>query len=431
MGLYSLLLLAVLVLGAPYWLLRMATSGRYRAGLAGRLGLIPPGLRAATAGRRVIWLHAVSVGELITATQLIRELQDTFPEWIIAVSTTTATGQRLAKERLPGVPVFNLPLDFAFTIRRYLHLLRPKVLILMESELWPRLIVECAKNHIPVAVVNTRISDRSFPRYMRLRRLWQPLLAKISLFLAQSSETAERLVRIGAPAERVSVTGNLKYDIRATRQSPLTETLRSHLTLGTKVVVCGSTLDGEERLLLEAWPGVLAAEPNTVMVLAPRHPDRFQTVSGIISAGGISPLRASAFREQPSPVPPGSVFLLDTIGDLASLYSLATAAFVGGSLIPEGGHNPLEPARFAVPVIMGPSYENFREIVEVMRTREAIRIISPAHLTETLVDLLKNPADAQTLGERGQAVFEAQAGATKRTLEALTLLLRQTAEPRQ
>jgi 3-deoxy-D-manno-octulosonic-acid transferase len=318
MGLYSVLLLAALVLGAPYWLLRMATSGRYRAGLPGRLGLVPQGLRAAVAAQKVIWLHAVSVGEVMAAMQLIRELKTALPGWVVAVSTTTETGQRLAKERLPESPVFYLPLDFAFVVRRYLRVLRPKLLILMESELWPHLIRECAKGGVPV-VVNARISDRSFPRYMRLRRLWRPLLAKVSLFLPQSTETAERLVKIGAPKARVRATGNLKYDIRVGRESPLTAMLRERLQPESKVVICGSTLEGEERVLLEAWPAILAAEPHAVMVLAPRHPDRFAAVAGMVAASGFSLLRASEFRERPEAVASGSIFLLDTIGDLAAL----------------------------------------------------------------------------------------------------------------
>src|ERR1700757_1080987 len=205
MMIYSAMLLAVLVVGAPYWLVRMATSGRYRAGLPGRLGRVPESLRVAVRGRDVIWVHAVSVGEVLAAAQLVRELKTALPEWTIAVSTTTETGQRLAKQRLTDSQVFYLPLDFAFAVRRYLDVLQPGMVILMESELWPRLIVECAGRGIPVAVVNARISDRSFPRYMRLRRLWRPLLERISVFLAQSEETARRLVRIGAPAERVRV----------------------------------------------------------------------------------------------------------------------------------------------------------------------------------------------------------------------------------
>lgn len=423
MGVYSALLLAVLVLGAPWWLLRMTTSGRYRAGLAGRLGRVPKELRAAVAGRAVVWLHAVSVGEVMAATQLIRELRAAQPEWLIAVSTTTATGQRLAKQRLPELPVFYLPLDFAFVVRRYLRVLRPKMLVLMESELWPNLMEQCFKAGIPMAVVNARISDRSFPRYLRLRRLWRPLLAKISLFLAQSTETAERLIQIGAPADRVQVAGNLKYDLREGRESPLVAMLREQLPLNAQVVVCGSTLEGEERILLDAWPAVLAAQSNAVMVLAPRHPDRFVAVAAIMDRSGLTMVRATDFREQPRPVTAGSIFLLDTIGDLAAMYSLGAVAFVGGSLVPSGGHNPLEPARFAVPVLIGPSFENFREIVAVLQAHDAIRIVPAAMFEETLVAILHHKDETQAIGRRGREVFDAQAGATARTVQALTALL--------
>ncbi len=425
MIMYSSLLLAALILGAPYWLVRMATSGRYRAGLRGRLGLVPGGLRAAVAGRDVIWVHAVSVGEVLAATQLIRELKTALPGWVIAVSTTTETGQRLAAERLTESPVFYLPLDLAFAVRRYLRVLQPKMLLLMESELWPRLIDECAKSGVPVVVANARISDRSFPRYVRLRRLWRPFLEKISLFLAQSKETAERLVKIGAPAERVKVTGNLKYDVRAANDSALTEMLRERLPVESRVVVCGSTLEGEEQILLKAWAAVLAAESNAVMVLAPRHPDRFATVAGMVAGSGFRLIRASEFRRQTEAVTAGDVFLLDTIGDLARIYSLGAVAFVGGSLVPKGGHNPLEPAQFAVPVVMGPSFENFRDVVESMRAKDAIRIVSPGMLAETLIALLRSRDDAKALGERGRVAFEAQSGATARTVQALLALLQE------
>jgi 3-deoxy-D-manno-octulosonic-acid transferase len=427
MVVYSALLLAVLVLGAPWWLLRMATSGRYRAGLAGRLGFVPLHLRAAVAGRNhdVVWVHAVSVGEVMAATQLIRELSAARPEWLIAVSTTTATGQRLAKQRLPELPVFYLPLDFAFVVRRYLRVLQPKMLVLMESELWPNLILQCAKAGVPMAVVNARVSDRSFPRYMRLRRLWRPLLEEISLFLAQSEETADRLIEIGAPAGRVQVTGNLKYDLREGRESPLLAMVREQLAAQARVVVCGSTLDGEEKILLAAWPAVLAAEPNAVMVLAPRHPDRFAPVAAMVGAGGFTLLRASEFRERPEPVAAASIFLLDTIGDLAAMYSLGVVAFVGGSLVAAGGHNPLEPARFSVPVLMGESFQNFREIVHVLQVHSAIRIVSPAAFTETLGAMLHHTDEAKAMGQRGRKVFDAQAGATGRTVEALTALAKE------
>ena len=423
MMLYSVLLLAVLVVGAPYWLVRMATSGRYRAGLAGRLGFVPRGLRAAVVGQKVIWVHAVSVGEVMAAATLIRELRVVLPGWVIAVSTTTETGQRLARERLAATPVFYLPLDFKYAVRRYLGVLRPRMVVLMESELWPRLMEQCAKDGVPMAVVNARVSDRSLPRYLRLRRLWRPLLAKVSLYLAQSEETAERLVRMGAPAARVRVTGNLKYDLRASGESGLVATLRERLPEGARVVVCGSTLEGEERMLLEAWPAVLGAEPRAVMVLAPRRTERFDAVAALVTASGFGVVRASDFKARPVGVEAGSVFLLDTIGDLASVYSLGAVAFVGGSLVPWGGHNPLEPAQFAVPVVTGPSFENFRGIVEAMQARDAIRVVTDGMLRETLAGMLRNENEARALGERGRAVFEAEAGATARTVRALMELM--------
>jgi 3-deoxy-D-manno-octulosonic-acid transferase len=419
---YSSLLLAALVLGAPYWLMRMATSGRYRAGLPGRLGRVPEGLRAAVAGRDVIWVHAVSVGEVLAASELIRKLKAALPGWVVAVSTTTETGQRLARERLKDSPVFYLPLDFRFTVRRYLQVLRPKMLVLMESELWPRLIEECAKSCIPVAVVNARISDRSFPRYMRLRRLWQPFLKMTSLFLAQSRETAERLVKIGAPPERVKVMGNLKYDVQAREASAMTKRIGSLLS-GARLIVAGSTLAGEEEALLAAWPAIHQTVPDAALMIAPRHPDRFEEVLGLIRKSGYAFFRCSQLPLDAEPIASGTILLLDTIGDLASMYGLAAVAFVGGSLVAKGGHNPLEPAQFAVPVVMGPSYENFREVVEAMRGADAIRIVEPQFFADSLIAMLRDTEEAQTMGKRGREVFEAQAGATARTVRSLMELL--------
>jgi 3-deoxy-D-manno-octulosonic-acid transferase len=233
------------------------------------------------------------------------------------------------------------------------------------------------------------------------------------------------LVKIGAPVERVKVTGNLKYDVRAGNDSALTEMLRERMPVGARVVVCGSTLEGEEQILLKAWPAILAAEPNAVMVLAPRHPDRFATVAGTVAGSGFRLIRASEFRGQTEAVTAGDVFLLDTIGDLAGIYALGAVAFVGGSLVPKGGHNPLEPAQVAVPVVMGPSFENFRDVVEGMRADDAIRIVVPDGVAVTLVAMLRDTEKAQALGERGLAAFEAQSGATARTVQALLALLQE------
>jgi 3-deoxy-D-manno-octulosonic-acid transferase len=431
MTVYSSLLAAVLILGGPYWLFRMATSGRYRAGLAGRLGRVPETLRAVVAGRNVVWMHAVSVGEVLAATRLVAELKASLGDsWVVVVSTTTATGHALAQQKLGAATVFYLPLDFAFSVRRYLRALQPKMMILMESELWPRLIHECAANGVAVAVANARISDRSFPRYLRLRTFWKPFLAKISLYLAQSPESAERFARIGAPKERIRMTGNLKYDVRENAANAMTTQISS-LLHNTRLIVAGSTLANEEEMLLAAWPAIQKAMPGSAILIAPRHPDRFDQVLSMIRATEYPFLRCSQLSAA-QPIANGTILLLDTIGDLASMYRIATAAFVGGSLVPKGGHNPLEPAQFGVPVVMGPWYENFREVVERMLAADGIQIIKDrAELGPALIALMTHPVAATAMGDRGRKVFEAQTGATGRTVQALLALLHeQTAPPR-
>jgi 3-deoxy-D-manno-octulosonic-acid transferase len=423
---YSLLLLATLVLGAPYWLVRMATSGRYRAGLAGRLGRVPAGLQAAVGGREVVWVHAVSVGEVLAATRLVAELKSRLGEgWVVVVSTTTETGQRLAQKKLAASTVFYLPLDFAFSVRRYLRVLRPKMLVLMESELWPRLITECAKDGVPVVVANARISDRSFPRYMRLRGLWKPFLEEISLYLSQSVESAERLVSIGAPKNRVRVTGNLKYDVRESGSNAMTKRIGS-LLWKARLIVAGSTLAGEEELLLAAWPAIHKTVPEAALLIAPRHPDRFDEVLGLIRGSGVPFFRCSQLLTTTEPIFGGTILLLDTIGDLASMYGIAATAFLGGSVVPKGGHNPLEAAQFGVPVVIGPSYENFREVVERMQDSDGILVLEmQGELEPALIGLMTNRQRAAAIGERGRRVFEAQAGATTRTVQALMTLLQE------
>ncbi|HEY0307216.1 MAG TPA: 3-deoxy-D-manno-octulosonic acid transferase [Acidobacteriaceae bacterium] len=424
--LYSFALALVLLLGSPFWLFRMLTTGKYREGLSQRLGRVPSALRSAARGRRTIWLHAVSVGEIIAAARLIAELEEELPHHLICISTTTRTGQRLAQQRFGHERVFYLPLDFAWIVRRYLAALSPELLILVETEFWPNLLLQCARRKIPVAVVNARISDRSLPRYRRLRALWRPLLQHVTLFCAQSEEDADRLRIIGAPAPRVRNLGNLKFDIRlAETHGPLADELRRQLPPNASVLVCGSTLDGEEAALLDCLPALTAALPNLVCILAPRHPERFAAVAQLLTQRKVRFVRRSQWS--PQPIAPASVFLLDTVGELASIYSLADVAFVGGSLVPSGGHNPLEPAQFAVPVVMGESFENFRAIVASMRIADAIEIVSRQTLYPMLLALLTNPQRAAALGESGQRVFLSESGATERTVDALLPLL----QPRQ
>jgi 3-deoxy-D-manno-octulosonic-acid transferase len=415
---YSTLLAAGLALSGPWWLWRMATSGRYRTGLGQRLGRVPPGLRRAVADKRVIWVHCVSVGEMLAAERLIHELAVLLGgAWQIVVSTTTATGQRLARERFPDLPVFFLPLDFAFTLRPWMRALHPSMVVLLESELWPRWLDECQRDGIPVVVANARMSDRSFRRAVRVRSLWLRMAAKVTLFLPQGGETAARLRHLGVQADRTRVSGNLKYDAPAIRPTPLVETVQRSLPPEAELVICGSTLEDEEALILDAWSSIQNVRPNARLLLAPRHPQRFDTVARLIGDRGIAVTRLSGIESE---IPGDSILLLDTLGALAAMYSLATVAFVGGSLVDRGGHNPLEPARFGVPVLIGESFANFREIVRSMLAADAIRLVSRAGLADAVTSLL---SDGKPMGQRGRQFFDAQSGATRITVEAILQLL--------
>ncbi|MHB1935160.1 MAG: 3-deoxy-D-manno-octulosonic acid transferase [Acidobacteriaceae bacterium] len=434
MLLYSLALVAAIVLASPYWLLRMAWSGRYRHGLNQRLGLISPGLRRFVGERSTIWVHAVSVGEVIAASRLIEMLQNLDPNLPVVISTTTKTGQKLAQQRFDESPgrwdasaprptrIFYFPLDFAWIVRRYLRALNPLAIVLVESELWPRMLVEAERVNIPLIVVNGRISNRSLPRYRALRSLWRPLLRKLRLVLAQSEEDRRRFVALGVPADAARTAGNLKYDVRAAEESAITRDLRAHLPKQSKVIVAGSTLDGEERLLLDAFRELIPDFPQLTMVLAPRHPERFRTVERSIVEAGLPLVRRSDWMLQPQPISPGCVFLLNSVGELASVYSLASIAFVGGSMVPAGGHNPLEPAQFAIPIVMGPYTENFRGMVAALLEQEAIRVAPPERLCPALRELLTSP-EAQQMGSRARRVFEEQAGASETCFTAIRQIL--------
>jgi len=421
--LYNVALVAALVAGAPWWLWRMATTQKYREGMGERLGRVRAGLAANRDDRRpVIWLHAVSVGEVLAVSRLVGELDHSFPGHRVMVSTTTRTGQALARERFGADRVFYCPLDLPWAVRAYLNALRPELLVLAETEFWPNLLLGCFRRGIPVAVVNARISDRSWPRYQMLRRLWRPILGRLGRVLAQSETDAERLRALGCRSEAVSVAGNLKFDVRVVQEADVTGLLRS---APVRFLVAGSTLEGEEAALLDAWPRLLEAHPDLAMILAPRHPERFAAVATLLDRSGFRWIRRSAWKAAPpdpqNPVRQGEILLLDTIGELASIYSLAAVAFVGGSLIPAGGHNPLEPAQFGVPIVMGPHHANFRTITEDLLAREALRIAT--ELAQTLGDLLARPDDARAMGARARQVFEQQAGATGRCVKAIRKLI--------
>jgi 3-deoxy-D-manno-octulosonic-acid transferase len=426
---YNLALLGTIVAGSPWWLWRMATTQKYREGIRERLGRVPERIVDADPRephRPVIWLHAVSVGEILAIGHLVAQLDRDFPRHRVMISTTTRTGQALARERLGAGRVFYCPLDLPWAVRAYLNALRPQLLILAETEFWPNLLNGCFRRQIPVAVVNARISDRSWPRYQMLRRLWRPILGRISRVLAQTETDAARLRALGCRPEVVTVAGNLKFDVRATEEAEATRLLKAW-SPPPRFLVAGSTLEGEEAALIAASGPLAGADPSLVIVLAPRHPERFEAVAALLEASGLPWIRRSEWKTQPpqnlSPRQGIRFVLLNTIGELASVYSVASVALVGGSLVPAGGHNPLEPAQFGVPIVMGPHYANFRAITDDLLAHQAMRITDPAALAQTLVGLLTNPAEARAMGERARRVFEQQAGATARCVEAIRGLL--------
>ena len=405
---YNLALFAGLLVSSPWWLWRMAATHRYREGLAGRLGCVPSGLAALRGSRPLLWIHAVSVGEVLSASRLVKTLDAALPSYLIVVSTTTRTGQALARERFGAERVFYCPLDLPWAVRAYCRALDPLLLVLVETEFWPNLLSACFRRRIPVAVVNARVSDRSWPRYRLLRGLWRPFLRRIEVVLAQSELDAGRLQALGCLPQRVSVAGNLKFDVRIAEETPAARLLRD-LAPNLRLVVAGSTLQGEEAALLEAWPRLLQADPQLAMVLAPRNPERFAAVASLLADSGFPWLRRSEWNGQQetayAPLVPGQIVLLDTIGELASIYSLAAVAFVGGSLVPAGGHNLLEPAQFGAPIIAGPHDANFRAIAEALHAANALRVVSRDELALALIGLLGDSQESAAMGERAREVF--------------------------
>jgi 3-deoxy-D-manno-octulosonic-acid transferase len=420
--LYSVALAVGMLASLPYWLFQMARHGKYRKGLTERLGRPPSRLQLPERPEPVIWVHAVSVGEVLAVAGLVEELRRRFPQHRIFVSTTTDTGQALARQRFGEDNVSYFPMDFAFAIRPYLRVLRPRLVVIAETEFWPNFIRLSHASGARIAVVNARISDRSWPSYRRFRGLLRRLLVNVDLFLAQTPEDAARLRDIGANPERVRVAGNLKFDIPAPAPPAIVESVQKSIaaTGAGPVLVCGSTVEGEEPLLLKAFENLLVQYPRAVMVLAPRHPERFGAVAALLEQMSIRFWRRSLWNGEPLT---GGVFLVDTIGELAALYGLADVAFVGGSLVPHGGHNIIEPAQHGVAIVVGNHTENFRDVVSLFQSRGAVRIVGPAELPLVLLELLANAAERRALGQRAAETMRSQIGATARTAGELQELM--------
>jgi 3-deoxy-D-manno-octulosonic-acid transferase len=423
--LYSVLLAAAMFVSLPYWLYQILRHGKYGAGFAERIGRVPARLFPANSNSqapRVIWVHAVSVGEVLAVRGLVLEMRQKLAGHRVFVTTTTDTGQKLARKLFGEENVFYFPMDFAFAIKPYLQMLKPELVVLAEAEFWPNFLHLAHGSGARIAVVNARISDRSWPRYRRFHWALRRMLAHVDLFLAQTPEDGARLQSIGAEPTHVHVTGNLKFDVLPSSVPAIVESLRRALAAekAGPLLVCGSTVEGEEPMLLKAFENVRAEHPRAVMILAPRHPERFEEAATLLQQMKISFTHRSNWQGEPLA---GGVLLVDTIGELAALYALADVAFVGGSLVPRGGHNILEPAQHGVAIVVGNHTENFRDIVGLFQSRDAVRIVSPAELSATWMQLLANDAERLRLGRRAQETMRLQQGATVRTLEALKTLL--------
>jgi 3-deoxy-D-manno-octulosonic-acid transferase len=419
---YSALLAAGLLISLPYWIFQMLRHGKYRVGFGQRLGSVPVSLLQSST-QPTIWFHAVSVGEVLAISGLVEHLRQRWPERRIVVSTTTDTGQKLARSRFGDVNVFYFPLDLGFAIAPYLQALKPELIVIAETEFWPNFLRLAKRSGARMAVVNARISDRSLPGYQRLRWWLPKVIANVDLFLAQTWEDRKRLIQIGAPEDRVEVTGNLKFDIKPPPAPAVLASLRENFQKSgaTPILVCGSTVDEEEeRMLLQAFQNILASYPHAVMILAPRHPERFPVVAALLESLGVRFWRRSLWNGESIS---GGVILLDTIGELAAIYGLADIAFVGGSLVPKGGHNIIEPARHGVAIVVGNHTENFRDIIWLFQTQDAVRIVGPAELPLVLMDLISDEAERKALGARAAEVLHSQAGATEKTFAALEKLL--------
>lgn len=422
-ALYSALLFVGLILTSPYWLVQMLRLGKYRAGLSERLGFLPSRIVTDDA-RPVIWVHAVSVGEVLAIQGLVAGLRAALPAYRIVVSTTTHTGQKLARERFGETDVFYFPLDLAVCILPYFRALRPRLVVLAETEFWPNFLRTAKRSGAQLAAVNGRISDRSFPRYRTFRGLLERVLSFVDIFLAQSDEDARRLSEIGAPQDRVHVSGNLKFDVKPPEEVAIVTKLRGVLAReqASPVIVAGSTVEGEEEIVLDAFRFlVLERHPQAVLVLAPRHKERFDDVAHLLQQRGIKYARRSQMSANTTLA--GSVLLLDSLGELASVFALADVAFVGGSLVPRGGHNILEPAHWGVATVVGPHTENFRDIIGIFRQANAVRVVAPEAFGPALLALLTNNDDRRALGQRAHEVTTRQAGATQRTLAEIRALL--------
>ncbi|HEU0184948.1 MAG TPA: 3-deoxy-D-manno-octulosonic acid transferase [Blastocatellia bacterium] len=443
---YSFLLGVAFIVMLPYFIYHALFNRKYLGGLSQRLGIFPPEAlpealsealndEVGSGLRPAVWIHAVSVGEALAAKPLISALRARFPQYRLIISTTTGTGQAVARSRLTEADVVcYFPFDWKFSVRRALDAIRPRAVILMESELWLNFLSECEARAIPVIVANGRVSDRSFARSRKFGFFVRRLYGLVTRFAMQSRLDAGRATELGAPAGRVAVTGNLKFEIGAVGASTkVVEMARAMALDSSPLVIAGSTTEGEEEMVLSAFEGLRKENgfDGVRLLIAPRHPERFDSVARSIKSSQLLVARRSAVGAiergcGEEDCAAADVILLDTVGELAALYRFATAVFVGGSLVPKGGHNILEPALYAKPIIVGPHMENFREIAAEFLRRGALvqlhaapdRMLA-AELREAFARLLRDRDYAEALGSNARHAVDENRGAAARTVEII------------
>ncbi|MCX7599842.1 MAG: 3-deoxy-D-manno-octulosonic acid transferase [Armatimonadetes bacterium] len=430
--LYNLALLLV----SPALLLwlawRLLIRHKGREGLKERLGFLPKSVIEVARGEDpVVWFHAVSVGEVAAAASILHEFSLREPHAAVVLSTTTSTGRQMAARCTEVQGMFYFPFDLVPIPERVLETLRPAMLVLVEGELWPNLLAAARRREISVAVVNARFSDRAFARARLVRPLYRWVLRSVDLICAQSEQDAERYRTLGADPTRVHVTGNTKFDERFPEVSPA-EAAHLKLEFGfppeAPLLVAGSTHPGEDEVILEAFSHLRAGHPDLELVLAPRHPERADSIHESVEHYGFAVYRRShAQAGQPQPEPAGPqarVAILDTIGELARVYAMATVVFVGGSLVPKGGHNILQPLAQGKPVLTGPYMHNFRDVFDLALRAKAVWVVKDAaELADAVEVLLRSPDELAAWRERGLQMIAEQRGASARIADALVELL--------
>ena len=427
---YSLLLSLGLLVLLPYFVFQALAHGKYLDGLRQRLGRVPQ-----INGKPVIWIHCVSVGETQASRPLVQRLKQQFPHHALVVSTVTITGQKLARDvfRNQAESVFYFPFDWRWSVRRTLKSINPAAVLIMETELWPNFLRECGERQIPVAVVNGRISQKSFRRYRLIQPFLRRVLSSLTIAVMQSEADSQRLQSLGMPGEKLFTGGNLKFDAEvgsdlADKTTEISE--RFGLNSTVPLILAASTHAPEEQIILESFKQLNVTQPSRLM-LAPRHPERFNEVASLVEKSGFT-----WSRRTNSPAPKdcnADVVLLDTIGELPAVYSLAEIVFVGGSIVDRGGHNVLEPAAVGTAVVTGAHTHNFHAIVSKMEQAHAIVQLRAVEgdeavreLTEALTELLSNPALREKLAQRAKQLVTDNQGATERTLQLIAPLLSTT-----